>query len=243
LRVGSAAGSIELEIGGTLFGTRLRRQTDGRVLVESSLTPLQAGRWVALGFPALRGAAGRTTGVPFKDSRPEPVVRDVLPLLQGVVDWRLDDLKHWMINTHVQSTRTDIRPNVARRNQQMLEAFFEIFGRFVPGLTLGAGLVDPVHSAVVVNTDDGLVPLEQLSQGIGSALCWVGTLLQRMYEIYHESKHPQLEPALVLIDELDAHMHPEWQQLLVTTMRTSFPQLQVIATTHSPLIVVKMNRG
>src|SRR5947208_3800527 len=43
--------------------------------------------------------------------------------------------------------------------------------------------------------------------------------------------------ALVLIDEIDAHMHPKWQQLFVSAFRDRFKKVQVIATTHSPLLV------
>jgi predicted ATP-binding protein involved in virulence len=43
--------------------------------------------------------------------------------------------------------------------------------------------------------------------------------------------------ALVLVDEIDAHMHPAWQQVLVKRLGQLFPRVQFIATTHSPLIV------
>jgi hypothetical protein len=61
-----------------------------------------------------------------------------------------------------------------------------------------------------------------------------------MYEIYENSSEPEKQPALVLVDEIDAHMHPEWQQMLVPLLRKKFPLLQVIATTHSPLVVGNM---
>jgi len=253
LRVGEPSGQrsrqwlglVELEMGGQNFTTRLRGETDGRVVVESSVSPLQAGRWVVLGFPALRGATQKNPAGPSGEGRREPVVRDVLPLLQGVVDWRLDSLKQWIIRTHTQANST-VDPSEARRNRQMLDTFFKIFAAFVPGLTFAPGPVDSKLSKVLVETDDGPIPLEQVSQGTGSVLCWVGTLLQRMYEIYRDipdGERPEHQPALVLIDELDAHMHPEWQQLLVTTLRETFPRLQVLASTHSPLVVLNMKPG
>lgn len=42
---------------------------------------------------------------------------------------------------------------------------------------------------------------------------------------------------MVLIDELDAHMHPKWQQMIVHRLKKAFPNVQFIASTHSPLIV------
>ena len=48
--------------------------------------------------------------------------------------------------------------------------------------------------------------------------------------------------ALVLMDEIDAHMHPVWQQVLVPRLKQLFPNVQFIATTHSPLIVAGRSR-
>ena len=57
-----------------------------------------------------------------------------------------------------------------------------------------------------------------------------------MNEIY-PSEQPEQESALLIVDEIDAHLHPEWQQALVGLIKELFPKLQIIATTHSPLIV------
>ena len=88
-----------------------------------------------------------------------------------------------------------------------------------------------------MSTVDGPVPIDLLSQGTISALGWVGTLLQRMYEIYPDVERPELEPAVVLVDEVDTHMHPEWQRALIPRLKARLPKLQLIATTHSPLVV------
>ena len=243
LRVKENIGSIELSMGHRSFTTNLRRETDGRVVVESSVTPLQAGRWVVLGFPALRGATQRDPSGLGPAGRGEPVVRDVLPLLLGVVDWRLDGLKQWIVDTEALSHRTDLEPGQAERHRRALDNCFDLLGAFIPGVTCRLAGVDPKTFRVTVLTDDGLVPIDQLSQGTGSVIGWVGTLFQRMQEIYRDAERPQDQPALVLIDELDAHMHPEWQQLLVPTLKVKFPKLQVLATTHSPLVVLSMAPG
>ena len=94
----------------------------------------------------------------------------------------------------------------------------------------------------MVETEGGeiIIPLQRLSQGISSLLTWVGTLLERLYEVYGESQHPESEKALVLLDEVDAHLHPKWQYQLIPLLRDVFPNLQVLATTHSPLIVANL---
>jgi WD40 repeat protein len=84
------------------------------------------------------------------------------------------------------------------------------------------------------------VPLELLSQGLTSLLGWVGYLCQRLKETaqeYESNPIPTNGYALVLIDEIDAHMHPRWQQVLVPRLKRIFPNVQFIASTHSPLII------
>ncbi|MBI4909034.1 MAG: SIR2 family protein [Acidobacteria bacterium] len=84
------------------------------------------------------------------------------------------------------------------------------------------------------------LPIEVLSQGLTSLFGWVGVLCQRLKETLQNPTNDPLPTnsfALVLIDELDAHMHPRWQQALVHRLKTVFPNIQFIACTHSPLIV------
>jgi hypothetical protein len=169
----------------------------------------------------------------------------MLPLLEGVVDWRLDNLKQWIVNLDAKTTDTRTRASreEAARAEKLLAAFFKVFGAFVPGVTCKfAGIQKSTEKwTVLVETDDGKIPVDYLSQGAGSVLCWIGTVLQRLYEIYPNSEAPEkTERALVLIDEVDAHMHPQWQRLLMLTLKQTFKEVQVITTTHSPLVVANV---
>jgi len=56
-----------------------------------------------------------------------------------------------------------------------------------------------------------------------------------MFTAYPNSKQPLSEAAIVLIDEVDLHFHPRWQRLVRSHLRTHFPNVQFIATTHSPI--------
>lgn len=61
--------------------------------------------------------------------------------------------------------------------------------------------------------------------------------MQRFYETFGADADPTGKYALILMDEIDAHMHPRWQQILVDRLRKHFPKVQFLSTTHSPLIV------
>jgi predicted ATP-binding protein involved in virulence len=58
-----------------------------------------------------------------------------------------------------------------------------------------------------------------------------------LFQIYPKSESPLLEPAVVLVDELDLHLHPRWQRTMIRDLTPHFPRIQFIATTHSPLMV------
>jgi predicted ATP-binding protein involved in virulence len=58
-----------------------------------------------------------------------------------------------------------------------------------------------------------------------------------MFERYPESENPLAEPAIVLVDEIDLHLHPKWQRKLISYLTERFPNTQFIVTAHSPLIV------
>lgn len=47
-------------------------------------------------------------------------------------------------------------------------------------------------------------------------------------------------PGVVLIDEIDVHLHPKWQRRVVEDLRTTFPKIQFVSTTHSPFVVQSM---
>jgi hypothetical protein len=169
------------------------------------------------------------------------VVEDLLPLLSGDPDRRLESLRQWIVNVEVRSKPSgSVSPAQAEQNAALRRRFFSLLDDFTPGIDVAFEDVNMNSWVVRVKTADGKVPIEQLSQGMMSVYAWVGTLLQRMFEIYPSSPDPTREAALVLVDELDAHLHPEWQQQLVGLLKDHFPALQVIATTHSPLVVAGM---
>ena len=62
-------------------------------------------------------------------------------------------------------------------------------------------------------------------------------LANRMFERYPNSPNPLAEPAVVLVDEIDLHLHPKWQRTLMDYLSERFVNTQFIVTAHSPLVV------
>lgn len=80
------------------------------------------------------------------------------------------------------------------------------------------------------------VPTLALSDGYRSVLALAGDLVWRLIQAFPQSGDPLKEEGVVLIDELDIHLHPIWQRDIALWLREQFPKLQFIVATHSPLI-------
>jgi predicted ATP-binding protein involved in virulence len=90
---------------------------------------------------------------------------------------------------------------------------------------------------VEFETPYGWVPLRQLGYGYRTMIAWVVDFAARMVERYPDSSDPLAEPAVVLVDEIDLHLHPKWQREVIGYLTERFPNTQFIVTSHSPLIV------
>ena len=95
------------------------------------------------------------------------------------------------------------------------------------------------EGGVLITTKYGeRVPLSDFSLGYRTISAWVLDLAWRLFtKHYTTSDDPLKEPGIVLIDEIDLHLHPVWQRQIMNCLRETFPRIQFIATAHSPLMV------
>ncbi len=89
------------------------------------------------------------------------------------------------------------------------------------------------------NDNKERLPFRMLSDGYRNTLGMIADIAYRMAVL-----NPQLSggvtqetPGVVLIDEIDLHLHPKWQRHIVSDLKTIFPKVQFIVTTHSPIIL------
>jgi len=102
------------------------------------------------------------------------------------------------------------------------------------GPSINADAADP--TGIKFQTRSGLVPFSGMSLGQQTTIAWALDLAWRLVRLYPDSKRPMCEPAIVLVDEIDLHLHPKWQQNLRGYLSQHFPATQFIATAHSPLM-------
>ena len=84
--------------------------------------------------------------------------------------------------------------------------------------------------------------LNQLSSGYRNMLALVMDFARRLAQANPQMANPLEAEAVLMIDELDLHLHPTWQQKIIPDLRKVFPNTQIIATTHSPEIVTTVER-
>jgi ABC-type multidrug transport system ATPase subunit len=105
--------------------------------------------------------------------------------------------------------------------------------------------IEPVGSArfsVLLETDASPgrpIPIQQASQGTLSVVAVFGLISQYLRRIHGDDpgEPAQKKPGIVVIDEIDAHLHPAWQRKIVHLLRKHFPRVQFVLTAHSPLTV------
>ena len=94
---------------------------------------------------------------------------------------------------------------------------------------------------------EGAVPkriyLGDLSSGSQSVLLWILWLAFKMLNHYEFAEGWNEKPAILLIDEIENHLHPTWQRRVIPALLEHFPALQIFATTHSPFVVAGLRAG
>jgi len=79
--------------------------------------------------------------------------------------------------------------------------------------------------------------VNQLSDGEKCLIALIGDLARRMAIANPSRKAPLEGEAIVLIDEIDLHLHPKWQRMVVSKLQLVFPNTQFIVSTHSPHVI------
>ncbi len=98
----------------------------------------------------------------------------------------------------------------------------------------------PEKTSLVVDKSGERLALEQLSEGERITLLLVADLAWRLSIANPSLPDPLTGSGIVLIDEVDLHLHPQWQRAVLPGLRKAFPNLQFIVTTHSPQVLSRV---
>ncbi|WP_310604508.1 AAA family ATPase [Anaerosporobacter sp.] len=92
---------------------------------------------------------------------------------------------------------------------------------------------------LMYSTEKETLPIRILSSGFRTLIGMIYDISYRMAILNPNLRNDAIDktPGVVMIDELDMHLHPKWQWKIVEALKTTFPKVQFITTTHSPIII------
>ena len=144
-------------------------------------------------------------------------------------DAMLNPLETWAIDLHY------------RLQDEGLRIVDEAMKKLLPGMTFKG--IDRARRDLLFDTVDGEVPLAYLSDGYQNMAAWCGDLLFRITDTFEDYRDPLAARGVLLVDEIDLHLHPVWQRQLRNFLTDMFPNFQFILTTHSALTAQQAGEG
>lgn len=101
-------------------------------------------------------------------------------------------------------------------------------------------MIHPLRFVMDERVSDGKyrqLRIEQMSDGYKIVTAMVADIASRMAEANPDMENPLMSNGIVLIDEIDLHLHPKWQRTIIGSLSKTFPNIQFIVSTHSPVIL------
>lgn len=188
------------------------------------------GRPLAILFSTSRAAP--STRAPPKSATDGGIKSAFSHALSNRRGLHLAEFEDWM---RVQETLSMEQPAA----NHVLSAFDKAVTRFLPDYrNPRLGGESTSGSFLLVDRGAATLPVRLLSDGERGVLAMVMDLTRRLAQANPEMTDPAAEAeAVVLIDEIELHLHPGWQRRIIRNLTKTFPKCQFIATTHSPQII------
>jgi predicted ATP-binding protein involved in virulence len=183
--------------------------------------------YFTIGYGATRRLAGKKSATARSEVFSQPRAQCVSTLFSN--DAVLNPIDTWAMDLEY------------RRSEEGIEIVRNALADLLPGVKLSR--IDREKRELLFHTQDGDLPLEQLSEGYQNMAGWCGDLLYRITSTYPDYTRPLKARGLLLLDEIDLHLHPVWQRILRQFLDKKLPNFQIIATTHSPLTAQQAGEG
>ncbi|NER52781.1 MAG: AAA family ATPase [Symploca sp. SIO1A3] len=129
----------------------------------------------------------------------------------------------------------EIRDNIDYRDRK-LEAVRNAIAQFLPGFNDLRVHRTPPLRMTVSKAEQELI-INQLSDGEKCLLAMAGDIARRLAIANPNLENPLHGSGVVLIDEIELHLHPSWERRIIDSLTNTFPHCQFIITTHSPQVV------
>ncbi|QHM59360.1 DNA replication and repair protein RecF [Pediococcus pentosaceus] len=150
-----------------------------------------------------------------------------------------DNLKNWLIKQFIAGAlngkETELSDNDLFNIDQIKRAFSIIDEK------IEYKKIDMDKYEILLNDRNNEVYLEFESTGFKNVLFIVAGIIAEIRERFRDIKITDFD-GIILIDEVDAHLHPTWQNKIMDILKEMFPKTQFIITTHSPAVLQSLNK-
>jgi energy-coupling factor transporter ATP-binding protein EcfA2 len=189
------------------------------------------GGWFAAGYGAFRRLT-RVSQV-LIPSLDQPT-RASNFLAQFDEDRALSSFERWMVYLDFRQAK-DPSDATTRRMRAVGE---NAITRLLPGKDKVTIAEVTSNGLILFNVNGQRVPTISLPDGFRSVIALSGDLIWRLLQAFPDLDDPTQASGVVLIDELDIHLHPTWQKQIAGWLMEVFPNLQFFVATHSPFIAI-----
>ncbi|WBV61181.1 AAA family ATPase [Chryseobacterium camelliae] len=144
-----------------------------------------------------------------------------------------NNLKNWFVSQHLWSAHENHLDEQQIRNINLAKECFSILNS-----EISFSKVIPNSNDIMLNTPNGEIYFEYLSSGYKSCMAvLLGLIKEIEFRYKNPSKFIKDFEGIVFIDEIDLHLHPEWQAKICQALKVILPNAQVFTSTHSPHII------
>ena len=224
---------ISVEAGHETFGVSIENTERRERVIESPISP----DFMVFGYGSARGSAFGGPNRAVELDRPLDAISTLYGLRTSLI--------------HTETWLRGLEHSALKAGEESKEA--SLFAIVCSVLTKVLPGVDEIRidsdRVILSGPTLGTCGIASLSDGYATTLGWLVDMMARWL---HEQKRRSVEiksnfneemTGLVLIDELDLHLHPRWQMRIVDDIRRAFPRMSFVATTHNPLTLLGAKPG
>lgn len=152
---------------------------------------------------------------------------------EAIYGIQYEGVKGWLVSRHLYSAYPGSLSEQQISNLKLAKQCFSIIN---PSYSFSRVLAS--SNDIMVNTPQGEICYEYLSSGFKSILSILFEIIKEI-EFRFKEHHMKAEDfdGIILIDEIEEHLHPEWQEQILRVLRETFNNAQFIVTTHSPHVI------
>lgn len=152
---------------------------------------------------------------------------------ENISGLNISEVKNWFVNRHLYSAHLGSLTEAQLHNIRLTKSFFGILNS-----DYEFSRVDASSNEIMINTPSGEILYEYLSSGFKSCLSILfGIVKELEFRFKEQGVKADDFSGVILIDEIELHLHPDWQTKIAKILTTAFPKSQFIVSTHSPHVI------